>query len=168
MSAGASILPHVITLEELLWGLVLISATMLLHAFGMPATISLCNRLQKRRARVRGFLAHVRVLLLASLLIVVVHLVEVLVWAVFLYLRGALPSPSAAYYYSLLQYTTVGSELTLTDRWHLLGGMIAIAGLLTFAWSTTVLLTLAQQYQDSLQLQAGNRQAEPEQGSPRT
>jgi hypothetical protein len=61
--------------------------------------------------------------------------------------RDAFPTTSAAYYYSLLQYTTAGSELSLPDRWRLLGGMIAIAGVLAFAWSTAVLLALAQRFQ---------------------
>jgi hypothetical protein len=38
-------------------------------------------------------------------------------------------------------------ELSLPDRWRLLGGMIAIAGVLAFAWSTAVLLALAQRFQ---------------------
>lgn len=51
-------------------------------------------------------------------------------------------------HYSLLQYTTVGSDLSLPDRWRLLGGMIAIAGVPAFAWSTAVLLVLAKRFQD--------------------
>jgi hypothetical protein len=60
-----------------------------------------------------------------------------------------MPSASAGYYYALLQYTTVGSNLTLPVRWQLLAGMNSMAGLLTFAWSTSVLLTLAQRFQDA-------------------
>jgi hypothetical protein len=41
--------------------------------------------------------------------------------------RDAFPTTSAAYYYSLSQYTTAGSDLSLSNRWRLLGGMIAIA-----------------------------------------
>jgi len=151
VSAAADVVLHVITLEEIAWGLALIVVTMLMHALAMPATIAVCNRIERRRSRLAGFLGAVRVLLVASLLIVLAHLLEVVVWAAFFWARGALPTVSSAYYYALLQYTTVGSELSLNDRWHLLGGMIAIAGLLTFAWSTTVLLTLAQQFQDALQ-----------------
>jgi hypothetical protein len=89
------------------------------------------------------------VLVLAAWAIVSVHLVEVAVWAAFLVWRGAFGSIQDAYYFALLQYTTVGSDLSLPERWRLLGGMIAMAGLLTFAWSTTVLLTLAQRFEDA-------------------
>jgi hypothetical protein len=46
------------------------------------------------------------------------------------------------------QYTTVGSSLNLPKDWRLLEFMIASAGLLGFAWSTGVLMTLAQEFQD--------------------
>ncbi len=61
--------------------------------------------------------------------------------------RDAFPTASAAYCHSLLQNTTAGSELSLPDRWCLLGGMIAIAGVPAFAWSKAVLLALAQRFQ---------------------
>jgi hypothetical protein len=66
----------------------------------------------------------------------------------FFFWKGALPNESLAYYFSLNEYTTVGSEYSLPLHWRLLEGMIATAGLLTFAWSTGILLTLAQDFQD--------------------
>ena len=47
-----------------------------------------------------------------------------------------------------MDYTTRGCSYNLRERWRLLEGMIAMAGLLTFAWSTGVLLTLAQDFQN--------------------
>lgn len=143
-----SALEHVTSLEEVAWGIALVAVTLTIHAFAMPMTLAACSIAQKRRPNWRGFFAGVRVLLLGSCLIVVAHLVEVAVWSGFFLLRGAFPTSSASFYYSLLQYTTVGSDLNLPDRWRLLGGMIAIAGALAFAWSTAVLLALAQRFQD--------------------
>jgi len=140
-------LSKVTSLEEVIWGIGLVAVTMVIHAFAMPMTLAVCSVAEKRCQNRRGFLAGVRVLLLASGLIVVTHLVEVAVWAVFFVVRDAFPNISAAFYYGLLQYTTAGSALSLPDRWRLLGGMIAIAGVLAFAWSTAVLLVLAQRFQ---------------------
>jgi hypothetical protein len=140
-------LSKVTSLEEVIWGIGLVAVTMIIHAFAMPMTLAVCSVAEKRCQNRRGFLAGVRVLLLASGLIVVTHLVEVAVWAVFFVMRDAFPNISAAFYYGLLQYTTAGSALSLPDRWRLLGGMIAIAGVLAFAWSTAVLLVLAQRFQ---------------------
>jgi hypothetical protein len=53
-----------------------------------------------------------------------------------------------SYYFSLNQYTTVGSSLGLPLHWRLLDGTIAGAGLLTFVWPTGILLATAQNFQD--------------------
>jgi hypothetical protein len=52
-------------------------------------------------------------------------------------------------YFALDEYTTVGSSIGLPIGWRLLSGMIATAGLLGFAWSTGVLLTLASTFQEN-------------------
>ena len=52
-----------------------------------------------------------------------------------------------------MQYTTVGSNFSLPLRWRLLDGMLPIAALMSFAWSTGVLFMLAQEFQ-STQLSA--------------
>jgi hypothetical protein len=140
-------LTYVLSLEEVTWGLVLIAVTMTIHAFAMPTTLAVCGASRQRSRSAGGFFGGVRVLLLGSAMIATTHLLEVIVWGGFFFARDAFPTASSAYYYALLQYTTVGSDLSLPDRWRLLGGMIAMAGLLTFAWSTAVLLTLAGRFQ---------------------
>jgi hypothetical protein len=93
-------------------------------------------------------------LILASWMILIVHLFEVCVWAAFFLWKDALAVPpgtgnrSLCYYFALMDYTTLGSSYNLKVNWRLLEGMIAMAGLLTFAWSTGVLLTIAQDFQD--------------------
>ena len=148
MSDGQSYINHVTSLEEVGWGIALIAITMMIHAFGMLVTLTVGASTRNRSRIAAGFFTNIRVLVVTSWVIVFVHLGEVAIWAGFFVWREAMPSISAAYYYSLMQYVTVGSELTLPVRWRLLGGLIGIAGLLTFAWSTTVLLRLAQRFEE--------------------
>jgi hypothetical protein len=150
-------LQEVLEFGEVLWGIVLIAVSMLIHAVGMPATLTVADRLWGRRPSGGGRfdLGGVSVLVVGSWMIVLVHLVEVAVWAEFLLWRGALAATPDAFYYALCQYATVGSELTLPTRWRLVGGMIAMAGLLTFAWSTAILLQLAQQVEAARRQRAG-------------
>ena len=63
-------------------------------------------------------------------------------------MKQCFPNFSTAVYFSFLEYTTVGSAYNLPLRWRLLEGMIATAGLLAFAWSTGVLMTLATAFQE--------------------
>jgi hypothetical protein len=139
--------PYVTSLEEVFWGGVLVAITMAMHGFGMPVVLRLQGALLRHFEKTQSFAKGIAILIIASWSILFVHLMEVLVWAAFLLWKGALPTASLAYYFSLNEYTTVGSAYSLPLRWRLLEGMIAMAGLLTFAWSTGILFTLAQDFQ---------------------
>lgn len=140
---------HVTTVEEVVWGITLVAVTMAIHGCGMLATLFACHAIKDETGAPVSFLRGGTVLILASWLMVLVHLVELLVWAAFFLWQDAMPNASASYYFSLMQYTTVGSDLSLPLRWRLLDGMLPIAGLMTFAWSTGILLTLAQEFQSA-------------------
>jgi hypothetical protein len=136
------------SLEEVLWGITLVAVTMSIHGCGMLATLLACHTVRRGTAPL-SFFRGGTVLILASWMIVLVHLVELLVWAAFFLWEGAMPTASSAYYFALMQYTTVGSDFSLPQHWRLLGGMLPMAGLMTFAWSTGILFTLAQEFQSA-------------------
>src|SRR5262245_52499233 len=158
-------------IEEILWGGLLVALTLAMHGFGMLLTVRAINAFKERLKR-QSFALGMTVIILMSWMIIVVHLVEVGVWAHFFYWKDAVASShnslSLCYYFALLDYTTLGSNYNLKLDWRLLEGMIAIAGFLTFAWSTGVLLTLAQAFQDQqmilLKQKREKRQAQP--GAP--
>ena len=137
---------YVTSIEEGFWGFILIAITIAIHGFGMNFTLRTGSALQQRQADSTSVLSNIAIMIFASCLVLVVHIVEVMVWACFLWLRGAFANTSISFYYTLLQYTTVGSEYNLPYRWRLLGGVVAMAGLLTFAWSTSVLFMLVQKF----------------------
>jgi hypothetical protein len=137
---------YVISLEEVFWGGALIAVTMAMHGFGMLSILRVGEVLKQRFAS--SFASGLCILILVSWMIMLVHLTEVVVWAGFFLWKGAFANHSIAYYFSLNEYTTVGSNYNLPQHWRLLEGMIATAGLLTFAWSTGILLTLAQDFQE--------------------
>ena len=138
---------YVAGFEEIAWGVALVAIVMVLHGLGMVWTLRIVHRLKGRLGPNVKLAASLLVLVVAAWLITVTHLVEVFAWAGFLHWKRALPNMSVAYYLSLLDYTTLGCEYDLPVRWRLLEGMIAISGLMTFAWSTGVLFTLAQEFQ---------------------
>jgi len=145
---------YVTSLEEIIWGGTLVAITMAMHGFGMLWALRLTGALNHRFEKNPSFAKGMGVLILASWMLLFVHLVEVLVWAGFFLWNDAVAVPaghcnqSLCYYFALMDYTTLGSPYNLRDRWRLLEGMIAMAGLLTFAWSTGVLLTIAQDFQE--------------------
>jgi hypothetical protein len=150
---------YVTSREEVLWGIALVAITMAIHGCGMLATLFACHTISHVRKGPPSFYRGGAVLVFASWMIVLIHLIELLVWAAFFLWMGAMPDSSTSYYFSLMQYTTVGSSFDLPLRWRLLGGMLPIAGLMAFAWSTGILFTLAQEIQ-SAQLSMIHRRRE--------
>jgi hypothetical protein len=146
---------YVMSVEELFWGGVLVAITMVLHGFGMLFVLRTSGFFKLRFELTPTFSKGMMILVVASWMIMLVHLVEVLAWAGFFLASDAVntttdarANASLCYYFALMDYTTLGSSYNLHLRWRLLEGMIAMAGLLTFAWSTGVMLTLAQEFQD--------------------
>jgi hypothetical protein len=138
---------YVAGFEEIAWGVALVAITMVLHGLGMVWTLRVVRGLKGGLGPNIKLAGSLLVLVIAAWLITVSHLVEVFAWAGFLRWKDAMPNMSSAYYLSLLDYTTLGCEYDLPVKWRLLEGMIAISGLMTFAWSTGVLFTLAQEFQ---------------------
>lgn len=157
-------LTYVISTEEILWGGVLLAVTIVMHGLGMLLTLRVSRLLTDRfpQGYQRSFLFGVSILVVAAWMIVLANCAEVLLWAGFYVWRGAVHNPSAAFYYALVNYTTLNSGY-LPQRWRLLEGVCAMAGLLTMAWSTGVLVALAAQFQRRL---LGTSAAPPRPGGP--
>jgi hypothetical protein len=140
---------YVISLEEVFWGGILIAITIAIHGFGMLLVLRVNHSIKNRISTGKSILQGLFPIILASCMITMVHLSEVIVWALFFLWKGAFSNTSLAYYFSLNEYTTVGSRYSLPRNWRLLEGMIAAIGMLTFAWSTGVLIRLAHEFQDT-------------------
>jgi hypothetical protein len=68
------------------------------------------------------------------------HFAEVLVWSLAYAIVGAAPEGTDLVYFAFVNYTTLGyGDDTPVERWHLLGPMTAMNGVLLFGWSTAVI-----------------------------
>jgi hypothetical protein len=87
--------------------------------------------------------------LVASL--VILHSIEVVIWAQFYLWKHCFPDRETTYYYSLMSYTTVGyGDVALARPWQLMGGLEAMVGVLMFGWSTACLVAPVYRIQDAL------------------
>src|SRR5262245_41993067 len=110
--------------------------TVLIHAAG---TLFLWRRVNQGSVRFGAELLVAR--LVGGLLLL--HLGEAVIWALFYLLLGLLPDLEAAAYFSLTSYTTVGyGDLVLKEPWRLLGPFEAAVGILMLGWSTGLLVAL--------------------------
>ena len=119
---------YVTSFEEIIWGAVLVAMTMATHGFGMLLVLRLTGALKLRFDRTPSFAKGMSTLILTSWMILLVHLIEVFTWALFFLWKDALAVPagkgnaSLCYYFGLMDYTTLGSNYNLKDRWRLLEG----------------------------------------------
>src|ERR1700729_627012 len=71
------------------------------------------------------------------LLMLVLHIVDMSIWATVLTRLGLVPDIRTSLYFTANSYTTLGYGGTpLGSGWRELGPMMAISGLFTFAWTT--------------------------------
>jgi hypothetical protein len=132
-------------LQQLLFAFALTSVTVVLHAVGtvyvvIPAT-GVWKPVTAGSAAPRPVWTLIR---LVSFLLVL-HLVEMAVWAVAYAFGNVLPDFETALYYSLKSYTTVGyGDVLPSVSWRLLGPIEAAVGILMLGWSTSIIVAAVQ------------------------
>src|SRR5262245_51423463 len=142
-------LAYVTRADEVLWGGLLLAVTIAIHGIGMLLTLRASNGLKDRfeQALSRHPGIGLCIIIVAAWMIILVNLIEIAVWTGFYVWKGAQHNPFSAYYNAMLNYTTLQAGY-LPQRWRLLEGMLGMAGLMTFAWSTSILFSMAQQFQE--------------------
>jgi hypothetical protein len=79
----------------------------------------------------------------AVLLMLVLHIVGMTIWATMLTRLGLIPDVRDSLYFTANSYTTLGlGGMPLGFGWRELGPMMAICGLFTFAWTTSVMFNV--------------------------
>jgi hypothetical protein len=116
-------------LWKLLIALLLMASCVAIHAMGLMAILrSLHLRLPLSAP---GFWPSAWRLIHVAGLTVLLHLLQILAWAVLYAWRGAMPDLTTAAYFSAVTYTTTGyGDLVLPEEWRLVGGVEALTGIL--------------------------------------
>lgn len=106
------------------------------------------NRLEKviilLRHRFRRF-ANTAEIVIAVLFVMMVHSLQVWIWAMTFYAVGAFSELEPALYFSVVSFSTVGfGDVTLGADWRLLSGLTAANGFISFGWSTAYMVELVR------------------------
>lgn len=130
-------------IKLILAALGLTAVTVIIHGVGaIGAARHAASAWAARKDRPGRLGAELVMTRLVSLLLLL-HLAEAVVWALFFVLVGALPDLETAAYFSLTSYTTVGyGDVLLPEPWRLLGPLEAAVGVLMLGWSTGVLVAV--------------------------
>ncbi len=129
--------------------IVLLGGTMLvfiavLHGFGLDWIV---RRYKRRAAHLRSetWPPRLAILVFAGtiFLMLLLHMSEIWIWGLVLRGGGLVNNLHEAVYFSANAYTTLGmGSMALPYSWHELTPIIAIAGLFTFAWTTSEMFTI--------------------------
>ena len=121
--------------SKLLIAFALMALCVAIHAIGLMAMFRWL-KVQTARAE-RRFWPSVGRLIRIACWTVLLHLSQILVWAAYYSVRGAIPDFTTAAYFSAVTYTTTGyGDIVLAEEWRLVGGIEALTGILMCGLST--------------------------------
>ena len=110
-----------------------------IHALVMVAVIKVTRIADELVTSYRTFRL-IAVMIAAVTVLMMAHLAEVLVWSLTYVIFHVVPDGADIIYFAFVNYTTLGyGDVTPVVRWHLLGPMTAMNGVLLFGWSTAVI-----------------------------
>jgi voltage-gated potassium channel Kch len=122
-------------LSKLLIAFSLMALCVTIHALRLTGAF---RWMHARLARgTAGFWPATSMLVRIAVWTVLLHLIEILVWALLYTWRGAMPDFTTSAYFSAVTYTTTGyGDLVLPAEWRLVGGVEALTGILMCGLST--------------------------------
>jgi Ion channel len=110
-----------------------------IHALVMVAVIRV-TRVVDEWATTHQTFRLIAIMIATVTVLMIAHLAEVLVWSGVYVMTSIAPDGTDLIYFSFVNYTTLGyGDVTPVQRWHLLGPMTAMNGVLLFGWSTAVI-----------------------------
>ncbi len=129
-------------------GILLTIVTVGVHAAGTSWWIT---RLQKSAASLtgatRGWVLQLRLLGSTAVVLLLLHIVEIIVWALAFLWIGVddIRDFESATYFSTVTFTSLGyGDVVIRGSWRMLAAIEAIVGLLIFGWSTALLFAVVQ------------------------
>ena len=128
---------------QLLLGTLMIAGTVIFH---VTALVYLANFLKRQShivARFKNMVATTYLMIVTVFTIICIHTIEAWSWAALFIYLGEFSELKQALYFSVVTSTTLGyGDVTLSERWQLLGTFEAMGGLILFGTSTAFLLGL--------------------------
>jgi hypothetical protein len=135
-------------LKLALIGAVLVAITVAIHALGTAFLVRYLANTFLDRTGHWGSKRVLTALMLAALVLVFLHTLEIMVWAGVYKLLvpvGELASFETAVYFSFVTFTTLGyGDITLSEGYRLLSGIQALNGILLVGWSTALMFAVVQ------------------------
>jgi hypothetical protein len=123
---------------------VLVSACVAIHGLGMVIGLRLLKGTRPRHGHHFGLPAMFWMIVRVVYGLLMLHILQIMVWAACYHWNGCFPDFKTCFYYSASSYSTVGyGDVIPPVEWRVLGAVEAVTGVLMFGWSTGVLFSVA-------------------------
>jgi Ion channel len=122
-------------IAKLLMASALVATTVIIHAGGLGMVLShvlhVASRPDTRFWQITWLLIRI------AWLLIVIHLFEIAVWALFFWWQKCLPDLETSFYFSAVTYATIGyGDIVLPKEWRLFGPVEGLTGILMCGLST--------------------------------
>lgn len=122
-------------IAKFLMASVLVAITVVIHAAGLGMVLS--HALQATERPDTRFWPITWLLIRIAWFLIVIHLLEIGVWALFFWWQNSMPDVVTSFYFSGVTYITVGyGDLILPKEWRLFGPLEGLTGILMCGLST--------------------------------
>ncbi len=126
----------------------LISACVAIHGVGMIVGLRWIGRTSPHHRHHFSLPAMFWILVRVVYGLLLLHLLQILVWATCYEWSGCFPDFATSFYYSATSYSTAGyGDVVPPGDWRILGAVEAVTGILMFGWSTGVLFSVVNHLQ---------------------
>jgi len=120
-------------MSHFVWAWCLIAICVVTHAIGLTSAVRL---LRRQTVSGRRFWSWTWVFVGLAGWMILLHVIEIAVFALFYLWQEAMPDLQTALYFSAVTYTTTGyGDVILPSGWRLIGGVEALTGILMCGWS---------------------------------
>ena len=134
-------MPHLLLNLVIATGMM--TLTVAIHFFGIVALLRLLSINWQRVAKLHTNIRHMMMLIMAVLGIVLLHTLEIWVYALLYLAVGALSDFEQALYFSTVCFTTLGfGDIVLGPSFRIVSAIEAANGLILFGWTTAFLISL--------------------------
>jgi voltage-gated potassium channel len=129
--------------KEFLVAFAIVAVCLLLHVASIVLLADWMLDQREKSKQEMGTFGYMILLLVAFSLIIILHMVEISVWAGFYYVRSLFPDFETALYFSITSYTTIGfGDVVLPRAWRMLGGIEGVTGVLLCGLSTAFVFAI--------------------------
>ena len=105
----------------------LVATTVMIHAAGLGILLS--HVLHSRERPDTRFWPVTWLLIRVAWLLILIHLLEIAIWALFFWWEKCLPDAESSFYFSGVTYATLGyGDLLLPKEWRMFGPLEALTG----------------------------------------